>query len=45
MNRAECATALKQSVAKVRKYDELLADEIFNELADYAQAVREEGKK
>ena len=31
----DCALAVKQSIAKVRAYDELLADEILNNVADY----------
>lgn len=34
-SRKEMAQILKQSIAKVRSYDELLADEIINNLADY----------
>lgn len=33
--RKDCALAVKQSIAKVRAYDEFLADEILNNIADY----------
>lgn len=31
----DCALAVKKSIAKVRAYNELLADEILNNVADY----------
>jgi len=40
--RQECALRVKQAIAKVRKYDEELADEIINELADYDMARERE---
>lgn len=38
--RKECVEALKHSVAKVRQYDEELADEILNCISDYELAWR-----
>lgn len=41
-SRKEMAQIVKQSISKVRPYDELLADEIINNLADYELCWRRE---
>lgn len=41
----DCALAVKQSIAKVSAYDEFLADEIINNVADYEILWRMKNEK